>query len=660
MLEDDLLVQQCLDGNKDAFGALVDRYKNAVHGLAYSKVHNLHDAEDIAQEAFINAYRNLRSLKYPHRFRSWIYAITANLCRTWLREKPRGSLVFASVNESESWKNLEYRAISETRKGQILDRVLDTINELPETNRLVMTLYYIDGLTCKEIGEFTGTSINTVMSKLRRARSKLRKEFGEMPAQTMTQRSVHSNFTTGVLRAIEHLSPVPQSPTNPLSRLIRIPWAVGLIIGLMIITALHTGPLGSIYNAEKAAGEAMQQGREGKHFGKDDSYYQLELVSAYQPEERRKREQEGYLYTRFGGLGIRILASPDGYVKIIQPLYGTPAMRAGLRSGDKIIEIDGESIKNRSLGEVANALRGEVGTEITITIQRPGRDASFPVKITRDIITNPSMTSIMMEDQIGYIALSRLTKETPSELEQALSVLKGEGMRALVLDLRNNPGGELNSAVAVADSFLAEGIIVSAERAGSNTQHNATRNILYPAEMPLAVLVNEDSVSGAEIVAGAIKDHERGVIVGKRTYGGAVAQQNSPLDDKRAVIKYKTPNGNWVHEKGIEPSVEVEFPDVLQEADDDMLVDLYRGEYIDRFIHEYLEKNGDQSVKEQLHGLEAKIPELMRTLAGDGIQLSEKIITWYVRRAFAGVRNIPNIDLENDPQLAAAINVLEI
>ena len=118
-------------------------------------MHNLHDAENIAQEAFINAYRNLRSLKYPHRFRSWIYAITANLCRTWLREKPRGSLVFASVNESESWKNLEYRAISETRKGQILDRVLDTINELPETNRLVMTLYYIDGLTYKEIGEFT-------------------------------------------------------------------------------------------------------------------------------------------------------------------------------------------------------------------------------------------------------------------------------------------------------------------------------------------------------------------------------------------------------------------------------------------------------------------------------------------------------------------------
>lgn len=657
MLEDDLLVQRCLDGDKDAFGVLVDKYKNAVHGLAYSKVHNLHDAEDISQEAFINAYRNLRSLKSPHRFRSWIYAIAVNLCRTWLREKPRRFLVFASMGGSESREHLEDRAIREGRKGQILDSVLDAIDELPEANRLVMTLYYINGLTCKEISEFTGTSINTVMSKLRRARSKLRKEFGKMPEQTMTQRSVHSYFTTGVLRAIEHLSPVPQSPTNPFSRFIRIPWAAGLIISFMAIIALHTGPLGSIYNAEKAAGEAMQQVRETKHLGKDDSYYQLELVSAYQPEERRKQEQEGYLYTRFGGLGIRILASPDGYVKIIQPLDGTPAMKAGLRSGDKIIEIDGESIKNRSLEEMANALRGEVGTEITITIQRPGRDAPFPVTITRDIITNPSMTSIMMEDQIGYIALSRLTKETPSELEQALSVLKGEGMRALVLDLRNNPGGELNSAVAVADAFLAEGTIVSAERAGSNTQHNATRNILYPAEMPLAILVNENSVSGAEIVAGAIKDHERGFIVGKRTFGGAVADEEGVIMEPVS-IKYKTPNGSWIHEKGIEPNVEVDFPDVLKDADDDMLAELYRGEYIDRFVHKYLEENRDQSVKEQLHGLEAKIPELMGILAGDEIQLSEKIITWYVRRTFAGVRNIPNIDLENDPQLATAIAAL--
>ncbi|MFC1715970.1 sigma-70 family RNA polymerase sigma factor [Candidatus Poribacteria bacterium] len=653
MLEDDLLVQKCLDGDKDAFGALVDKYKNAVHGLAYSKVHNLHDAEDIAQEAFINAYRNLRSLKYPHRFRSWIYAIVANLCRTWLREKPRSPLALASMNESESRENLEDRAIRESRKGQVLDRVLDAINELPETNRLVMTLYYIDGLTCKEIGEFTGTSINTVMSKLRRARSKLRKEFGEMPAQTITQRSVHSSFTAGILRAIENLSPVPQSPTNPFSRIMQIPWAVGLIICLMVITALHTGPLGGIYNAEKAAGEVIEQGREAEHFGKDDSYYQLELVSAYQPEERRKREQEGHLYTRFGGLGIRILSSPDGFVMIVQPLDGTPAMKAGLRSGDKIIEIDGESIKGKSLGQVANALRGEVGTEITITIQRLGRDAPFPVTITRDVITNPSMTSIMMEDQIGYIALSRLTKETPSELEQALSVLKGEDMRALVLDLRNNPGGELNSAVAVADAFLGEGIIVSAERGESNTQHSATGDVLYPAGMPLAILVNENSVSGAEIVAGAIKDHERGVIVGERTFSGAATY------NEKAAIMYKTPNGNLIHKKGIEPHIEVEFPDILKEADDDMLAHLYKDEYIDKLVHEYLEKNRDQSAREQLHSLEAKVPELMKTLAGDEIQLSEEIITWYIRRTFAGIRNIPNIDLENDPQLATAINVLE-
>jgi RNA polymerase sigma factor (sigma-70 family) len=223
MSEDEFFVQRCLSGEKGTFGALVDKYKDAVCGLAHSKVHNFHDAQDIAQEVFIAAYRNLRSLRYPHRFSSWIYTITANHCRTWLRKQSRESLVLASIEELGSKAGMQDQAAHQNPKGQISERILDAINELPEASRLVMTLYYIDGLTCKEIGEFTGTSINTVMSKLRRARAKLRKEFTEMPAQTMTQQRVHSGFTDGVLRAIEHLSPAPQAPSNPISRIIGIP-----------------------------------------------------------------------------------------------------------------------------------------------------------------------------------------------------------------------------------------------------------------------------------------------------------------------------------------------------------------------------------------------------------------------------------------------------
>ena len=250
--QDDLLVQRCLGGEKDAFGVLVDKYKDAVYGLAYSKVHNFHDAQDISQEAFIDAYKNLRSLKYPHRFSSWIYTIVANRCRMWLRKQPREPLAFAFGEQPGLEANMHDQAVHRRREEQILDSVLDAINELPKATRLVMTLYYIDGLTCKEIGEFTGTSINTVMSKLRRAREKLRKEFTEMPAQTMTQQRVPSGFTTGVLRAIEHISPTPQSPPNSISRIIRIPWAVGLIIGLIIIGVMNINPPDNLYGVKES------------------------------------------------------------------------------------------------------------------------------------------------------------------------------------------------------------------------------------------------------------------------------------------------------------------------------------------------------------------------------------------------------------------------
>jgi carboxyl-terminal processing protease len=456
--------------------------------------------------------------------------------------------------------------------------------------------------------------------------------------------------------------------------------------------------------AEELPEEVVEQEEEAKPFEKEDLYYQLELFSTalsyvlhnfyndnreftdedienaingairgmlqglgdrysfYQPKERRKREQEDLFHARFGGLGIRILPSADGFVKIVQPLDGTPAMKAGLRSGDKIIKVNDESIENKSLEEVVSVLRGEVGTDVTITIYRPGRQVPFPVTITRGIITNPSMTMTMIEGKIGYVALSRFTKETAVELEQALNKLKGEGMRSIVLDLRSNTGGLMASAVEVADAFLKEGVIVSTEGRimRSDTQYNATNDVLCPMDMPLAILVNGNSASGSEIVAGAIKDHERGAIVGEKTFGKAVVQQRFPLDDDRAISItisiYKTPNGHWIHKQGIEPNVTVEQPEIFEGADDDMLTKLYEGEYIDKLVYEYVEKNQDQETKEQLQALEAKIPELLQTLADDEIELSEKIITWYVRRTFARVKNIPNIDLENDPQLAAAID----
>lgn len=402
--------------------------------------------------------------------------------------------------------------------------------------------------------------------------------------------------------------------------------------------------------------KAMSGAISGMMQGLGDRY------SFYQPKARRKREQENLFYAKFGGLGIRILPSPDGYVNIVQPMEGTPAMKAGLRSGDKIIKVDDESIENKSIEDVVDILRGEVGTNVTITIVRSGRNMPFDVTITRGIINFPSVMGTMMDGQIGYVGISSFTTDTGDELKNILKDLNSQGIRGVIMDLRNNTGGLMSAAVAVSDAFLTDGVIVSTDgRLDSfDSEYKADKAVLVPMDMPLAVLVNGNSASGSEIVAGAMKDHKRGIIVGEKTFGKGVVQQRFPLDEDRAVSItvsiYKTPSGNWINEKGIEPDVAVKQPDLLEGEDDEMLIKLYRGEYIDKFVYDYLEEHQDQGVKEQLQALEEKIPELMQTLSDNSITLSEKTIRRYVERRFESAKSIPSIDLENDTQLAAAVD----
>ncbi len=390
-----------------------------------------------------------------------------------------------------------------------------------------------------------------------------------------------------------------------------------------------------------------------------------ERNSFYQPETRRKREEEDLFLGKFGGLGIRIDTSLDGFVNIVQPIDGTPAMRAGLHSGDKIIRVDGESIANMPLDDVVDILRGEVGTDVTITILRPGRERPFDVTVTRAIIDYPSVNGIMIDDQIGYISIDRFGSETPEEMKKKIQELREEGMNALILNLRYNLGGTLTSAVSVADAFLSDGVIVSTDGRLDkyDAVHRAEKGTLCPEDMPLVVLVNKYSASGSEIVAGAVKDHKRGIILGEKTFGKGVVQQRLPLDDKRAVSVtvsiYKTPSGAWIHEKGIEPDIEVEQPNILEGEDSNMLTKFYEGEYVDKFVYDYIDKNPDQSIEEQLQALEARMPELMKTLADNEITLSEKIVGWYVRRTLKSTKNMLNIDLEIDVQLARAVEEIK-
>ena len=245
MSEDRCFVQRCLNGEKDAFGALVDKYKNAVYGLAYREVRNFEDAQDIGQEVFIAAYKNLHTLKHPHRFGSWIYTITVNQCRMWLRKRARNPLTAASVDGIERELALQQRAIQQNCERKISDRLHDAIDELPESSRLVVILYYINGLTCKEIAAFTGTKLNTVKSKLNRARDALRMHLTEVPDQATVQHSVSSRFTSKVLGVIENLSPTPQPTVNPIGQVAWAPLAAVLILGLVVLGTKSATPLDS-------------------------------------------------------------------------------------------------------------------------------------------------------------------------------------------------------------------------------------------------------------------------------------------------------------------------------------------------------------------------------------------------------------------------------
>lgn len=387
--------------------------------------------------------------------------------------------------------------------------------------------------------------------------------------------------------------------------------------------------------------------------------------SFYQSESRRRREQENLFFAKFGGLGIRILPSPDGFVNIVQPMDGTPAMKAGLRAGDKIIKVDGESIENKSIDDVVDTLRGEVGTNVTITIVRSGRNEPLDVTITRSIINFPSIRHVMMPDKIGYISVSSFTAETAEEFKKSILELKNDGLKGLIIDVRNNTGGMMSAAVALSDDFLSEGVIVSTDGRLDrfDSVYKADSQILVPVDMPLILLINGGSASGSEILAGALKDYKRAILIGEKTFGKGVVQQRFPLDEYRAVSVtvsiYKTPSGAWINEKGIEPDIEVKQPNLLEGENDEMIMKLYRGEYVDKYVYGYLDAHPDQPDEEQLKALQDGLPELMKTLADNEIKLSERLIRRYIRRTFDSTKNMPGLDLENDLQLARAVEEIK-
>ena len=264
----------------------------------------------------------------------------------------------------------------------------------------------------------------------------------------------------------------------------------------------------------------------------------------------------------FGGLGIEV-GMENGFVKVISPIDDTPAQKAGIKAGDLIIKLDDRSVKGMSLNDAVDIMRGKPGDPITLTIIRENEEKPLVITIVRDIIKIRSVRFETLEPGFGYLRISSFQSHTVESLRQAIDQLKkdnSEKLKGVILDLRNNPGGILNAAVGVSDMFLNKGMIVYTEgrNKDSKLKFNAKPNAKLP-DVPLIVLVNAGSASASEIVAGALQDHGRGIIMGEKTFGKGSVQTILPMNNNAALklttARYYTPNGRSIQASGITPDI---------------------------------------------------------------------------------------------------------
>jgi carboxyl-terminal processing protease len=270
----------------------------------------------------------------------------------------------------------------------------------------------------------------------------------------------------------------------------------------------------------------------------------------------------------FGGIGIEITMR-DGILTIIAPIASTPAESAGIKAGDKIVKIDDKVTKNVSLADAVKLLRGEPGSQITLTVWREKEQKILNIPIKRAIIkVNSIKKASIIEDKIGYIRIAEFQENTPKDLGEAIKRLESEGMDSLMLDLRNNPGGLLDTSVDVAEKFLPKDSVIVSIKSRTPVQNAIFKSSgkFYKKDYPLIVLVNEGSASASEIVSGAIQDNKRGIILGTKTFGKASVQTVIPLKDGSALrlttASYCTPSGKMIRNHGIMPDVVVEREDL--------------------------------------------------------------------------------------------------
>ncbi len=291
-------------------------------------------------------------------------------------------------------------------------------------------------------------------------------------------------------------------------------------------------------------------------------------------EPEKFKELQNDTQGAFGGLGI-VIQMKDGYITVVTPMDGTPGSKAGILAGDRILKIEGRSTEKMALPDAVKYLRGDPGTEVVLTLQRPSSGQVKDYKLARAIINVDMVKDIngkkefpIGENKIGYIRLVQFGEKTSEDLEAAIKKLKAQGMQALILDLRWNPGGLLDQAVEVCEKFLPRGeLIVTTE--GRNPAQNSIRRALGHGDelhkMPIVVLVNLGSASASEIVAGCLQDLKRGIVLGEKTFGKGSVQSILPMKDGSALrlttAKYYTPSHKVIHGEGITPDITVPLTD---------------------------------------------------------------------------------------------------
>ena len=369
---------------------------------------------------------------------------------------------------------------------------------------------------------------------------------------------------------------------------------------------------------------------------------------------------------KYGGLGMTIGIRED-MLTVITPFKNNPAALAGVLSGDIISHIEGESTATMSLSGAVDQLRGEPGTSVSVTIIRENESRPIELTLTRDVIRIPSVEQNVIGDKIGYIKINQFLQTTADDVDNALEAFKAQDVRGIILDLRLNPGGLLSSAVDIASDFLTPGqLVVYSQGKGPGTRENFKAEGTKREHFPLIVLVNGGSASASEIVAGAVKDYKRGLVMGEKTFGKASVQRVFQLSNSKSAVKltvarYYTPNGVDIDKIGIIPDVEIEW---FSRSEQQMQLKLRNHEKLKTFI----EDNGDDVLNklvdaehaarddEQATRLRRSYQRLSDALTEEQIVLSDRGLKF----ALAQITETPQDELEHDPQIVAAINQLRV